>query len=241
MNYFTFILLSCLLSVVAVRPASGQAALLVLIFGNKIASEKFHLSIDAGLNYTAMPGYGEGKARFGINFGLGTHYKLSERWFLAPEFKPLNWKGLRDVQESFTLPPVISGDRVSSRFRMNYIDVPLLVQYRFPSNFYVSAGPQVSFLTSAKQLTKVKLDDGLVIDVTQDIRDAFKSVDISFPFEVGYAFKNTFAGRGFDIRLRYAFSLANVLSDADDPRTVRHSNLQFILTLPFVVTEEQKD
>ncbi len=32
------------------RIANGQAALLVLIFGDKIASEKFHLSLDAGLN-----------------------------------------------------------------------------------------------------------------------------------------------------------------------------------------------
>ena len=51
--------------------ASGQAALLVLIFGEKAATENFHFSLKAGVNYSIINGYEEGTNRIGANFGLG--------------------------------------------------------------------------------------------------------------------------------------------------------------------------
>ncbi len=218
--------------------ASSQAAILVLIFGNKIATEKFHLSIDAGLNTSAMTGFGSGDPRVGIHFGLGVHIKLDEHWFFAPEFTPVNWRGQASLETPFDLPPELGDTRERSRFRLNYLDIPLLLQYRFSSPWYISAGPQMSFLTSARQYTRVTLSGDTVIDVDQSIKGKFKSFDLSVPVEVGYAFENVFAGRGFDLRLRYGISLLNIDNDAQSDRTVRNSTLQLIVTLPFVVKED---
>ena len=36
--------------------AKAQAAILALIFGDKVASEKFHLSVDLGMNFSSLTG-----------------------------------------------------------------------------------------------------------------------------------------------------------------------------------------
>ncbi len=65
---------------------------LVLIFGDKAASEQFHFSIDAGLNFSSLNGYEDGETILGINYGVGAHLKLSDRWSLVTEFKPFSTK-----------------------------------------------------------------------------------------------------------------------------------------------------
>ena len=65
--------------------AHGQAALLVLIFGDKAASENFHFTLDAGLNLSSMPGVNGTTSANGFYFGLGTYIKLNDNWAFTPE------------------------------------------------------------------------------------------------------------------------------------------------------------
>lgn len=74
------IILISLLCTSAVSYSYGQAALIVLILGDKVATENFHLSIDGAINLSSFPGLAEGKMGGGLNFGLGTHIKLGEKW-----------------------------------------------------------------------------------------------------------------------------------------------------------------
>ena len=58
---------------------NAQAALIVLLVGDKVANEKFHLSVVAGLNIASLPGLKNEQARHGLYFGLGTFIKLNEK------------------------------------------------------------------------------------------------------------------------------------------------------------------
>ena len=64
----------------------GQAALLVLIFGEKAATENFHFSLMAGVNYSTISNIEEGNYRAGFTFGLVNNIKLTEKLSLLPEF-----------------------------------------------------------------------------------------------------------------------------------------------------------
>ena len=108
------------------QKANGQAALFVLIFGDKVASEKFHLSVDLGVNVSNFNGFDDGKSLLGPYFGLGTHLKLSDNFFLAPEFKPLSSKGVSDVQNPITIPEEYIGSETMSDIKLNYIEIPIL-------------------------------------------------------------------------------------------------------------------
>ena len=211
----------------------AQAALFVLIFGDKVASENFHLSLDVGLNVSQMSGFNDGKILVGLNFGLGTHIKLNDRWFLAPEFKPLSPKGARDVSNPIELPTEFEGSGSNSKIKLNYIEVPVLIQHRLPIGLYFSAGPQFSFLSSASQQTEITLTNGTVVDIEQDLKDDFKGFDWGFPVEIGYAWKDKRKGKGLDLRVRYAYGFNEVFEETTS-RSANHSTFQFMLTFPFV-------
>ncbi|PQJ21642.1 hypothetical protein [Tenacibaculum sp. SG-28] len=63
----------------------GQAAILALIFGDKVASEKFNLSMEIGGNfnhYSSLDNYD--RTKLGINFGIAGNVKVSERFYISP-------------------------------------------------------------------------------------------------------------------------------------------------------------
>jgi hypothetical protein len=70
-----------------------------------------------------------------------------------------------------------------------------MVQYRLVPEFYLEAGPQFGFLTSAKLKTG---------NLELDVKDQYKSVDFGLGFGLGYQFPI-----GVGIGARYMFGLSN--------------------------------
>ena len=163
---------------------------------------------------------------------MGTHLKLSERWFLAPEFKPLSQKGVNDIPFATDIPSSLNATVIRSDLNLNYIDIPVLLQYRMPNNFYFSAGPQISFLTTAQQKTDLSLNDNTLITVDENVMGSFNSIDVSFPAEIGYAIRSERA-KDVDIRLRYTHGFMDVFTESS-PYSANNSTIQFFLTFPFV-------
>lgn len=223
------------------QKANSQAALLILILGDRIASEKLHLSLDAGINVSNMNGFNDGKTLFGGNFGLGVHIKLNENWYLVPEFKPLSIKGARDVTNPINLPNDFAGSEIKSKIKLRYIEIPFLIQYRLNGQgrgLYFSGGPQVSFLTNASQETKIILTDGTTVDIVQDLENDFESINFSIPLEIGYDLSDPRGGKGIDIRLRYSYGFNEIFVSSVN-KSANHSTFQFILTFPFVELSEE--
>jgi hypothetical protein len=89
---------------ISLPSAHGQAALLVLLFGDKVATEKFHFGLKIGGNLATLSGIDDGSYNAGLNFGLAASLKLNDKLFLAPEFLPVSRKGMKDI------PPLITGN-----------------------------------------------------------------------------------------------------------------------------------
>ncbi len=90
-------LLTGLLTVFIMTTGYGQASIIVLLLGDKVASEELYLSIDGALNISSLPGLEKYSTAVGVNYGLGVHIKLGEKWHLKPEFKPLSRKGAKKI------------------------------------------------------------------------------------------------------------------------------------------------
>ena len=90
------------------------------------------------------------------------------------------------------------GDQITettAKAHLNYIDLPVLLQYQHPSGFFVQSGPQLGYLLSAKLRA-----DG----ESADIKDEFKKTSLSWVIGVGYTIAE---GKiGFNLRYNFGFS-----------------------------------
>jgi hypothetical protein len=233
-------LLICLLGIFIMPASYGQAGLLVLILGDKVATENFYLSIDGALNISTLPGLDEYKMNVGVNYGLGVHIRLNDKWFLKPEFKPLSRKGATKVNPITS----ISGDFIvdETKIKMNYIDFPVLLQYNLTPKLFVSAGPQISFVTDVKQFMYGSKADGLETDVKINTTSFFNKTNFSFPVEAGYSLslgtKRSTTKINMNVFARYEYDFIEIFKDP----AVGASNIslfQFGLSLPFIKKAEE--
>ncbi len=162
------------------------------------ASAQVQPGIKAGVNIYSLGGDDvDVNSTVGLHFGGLAHIHMSEVLALQPELV-------------FSMQGAKAADNDDARLNLNYLNIPVLLQYMFGDGFRVQAGPQIGFLLSAKQ----KLDDTSV-----DVKDGFKSIDFSIP--VGISYKRA---SGFGVDLRYAFGVSNI-NDGDDKIT--NGGLQF--------------
>ena len=219
---------------------NGQAAILVLIFGDKVASENFHLSLDVGANssfYQNAPG----DVQLGWNFGLGTHTKISDRLQLVAEFKMISDRSRRNTPKILPVPDFADSliSEINTSWSVRYFDVPILVRYSLSDSWHISTGPQFSFLNKATEVTEVDLKNGNEATVNQNIKNSFRKVNYNWAFEVVKSFGKVREGKGLDLRLRYVLGLSN--SFEDNVSVSSNINvLQFIVTIPFIEATASK-
>jgi len=225
------IVVTLLFHVAFITTGKAQAMYIVLIFGDKIATENFHLTIDGGLNITGMPGLDHTSKLVGIYYGMGAYIKMNDKWAFMPEFKPLSQRGARDVQPLTVYPDVTDP---KYKFRLNYIDFPLLFQHKLSSRIYVSTGPQISLLVGGKQITKgISAESGTNVKISEDIMDSFNRVIYSIPLEFGYILPKIIPGKNIEFKARYCIGLSEAIADKSYGSS-KYSMIQVMLSLPFV-------
>lgn len=226
--------------VVFISIANGiqaQAAILALLFGDKVASESFHISIDLGMNFSSMPGLSQQAGRRGFKYGLGTFIKLNDKWALTPELKLLSPRGANNVLPMNDYSDVLTNPKYDLDVR--HIDIPILAQYRITPKLFASTGPQVSFLTRGRQIAEGRLPNGQTVTVTEDMKDNFESLYFAVPFEIGYSLHTARDGKGLNIKFRYNLGLSEMIAKPGYGST-RGSTFQAFISLPFVLPEGKK-
>jgi len=229
-----------LITTVSSGIVKGQAALLVLIFGEKAATENFFFSLKAGVNYSMITNVEEGNNRAGFNFGLVNNIKLTEKFFLLPEFIALSPRGVQDIPTLSTGIPELDdllGNPEFTDRKLNYIDIPLLIKYHITDRWSVSAGPQVSFLVSAVDIYRSTPIEGITLKTELDIEEAFKTVDLAAVIDLTFVVSEPVNGKGFNLFARYGRGFIDLLKENDgDP--YHNSTFQFGATFPFVEKPE---
>ena len=229
---YTFIILLGLSSGIV----RGQAALLVLIFGEKAATENFYFSLKLGVNYSIIHGYEDGKNALSLNFGLVNNIKLTEKLSLIPEFLPLSSRGIKDVPLLSTGDPNLDDllvDPESSDRKLSYIDIPVLLKVKLGDRFRISAGPQVSILTGATDTYMSSPIDGTVLTTELDIKSEINSIDAGAVIDLEYILAPPKGGKGINLYVRYYKGFIDLLKEnSGDPFTT--SMIQFGATFPFV-------
>lgn len=214
----------------------GQAALLVLIFGEKAATENFHFSMKLGINYSIIHGYEEGKNGISLNFGVVNNIRLNDKFTLLAEFLPVATRSVRNFPVVTTgnlsldelLIEVESTDR-----KLKYIDIPVLLKMKLSDRFSISAGPQFSLLTNAVDIYRSSPVSGAVLTTELDIKSALRKVDAGAVIDLMYILVPPRGGKGINLFARYAKGFVGLVKDDSGPRYTS-SMIQIGATFPFV-------
>jgi hypothetical protein len=241
-RFFAAALVALLASMAMVSTARSQAALIVLLFGDDVATENFYFSIKVGGNLSYLSGIDDTKAAPGLNFGLAANVKLSETFYLVPEFMPLSPKGAKNIPSRSTgntsLDQVIQ-PTTSTAMQMNYIDIPIVAKYYATENLGLELGPQMSILTSATEVYRgrIKEDDDLVFE--SNVKPSLNTIDVGLVAGLTYSLWDARAGKGLNLHARYAYGFLDIVKDNQGDE-VKNSVFQFAVSLPFILPPDQE-
>lgn len=173
---------------------------IAILSGIIMFAQDASLGIKAGLNVAHLEGSDNNLngSKLGLNAGLLAHIHLNSTWAVQPEVMYSS----QGAKYSIT-----DGEHDLS---LNYINIPVQVQYMFQNGFRLQTGPQLGFLTGVKD--KVNGNETGFFS-----SDDFKSIDFSWTAGLGY---QSTSGVGVDAR--YNFGISNI---NDFGNIVRHNSV----------------
>jgi len=192
--------------------ANSQAAIFALLFGDKVASENFNVSLEAGIasSFTSGLEY-EPQRSLGLQFGIGFNIKLNDKLTLSPGAYFLSHRSV-----FFNDAPVYQGENVQiveefsdAILTMKYIDVPVKFYYTFSNSpWSVGIAPQIGFHTGSSARYSFSNNEVL----SAEIDDAAEKIELGSQFFVARSFQ--LSGKKILILgLRYYQGFTNALRD----------------------------
>jgi len=168
----------------------------------------------AGLNISTITGdLEDAKSLVGAHFGGFAEIKISDKFAFQPELL----YSMQGAKSEYSESDTDYSYSEESKYKLGYLNIPLMVKYFATDKLFIEAGPQVGFLLSAKQdysysETYMGITDSASIDGI-DVKDNFETIDFGLNFGFGYEFtENIFAGA------RYNVGLSNIAKDSGDSK-----------------------
>lgn len=198
-----------------------KGVILFLLLINSIslkAQEGFKYGVKFGLNAADLiTDESKVSPRATFHFGAEIEYRLENQWGFQSE---LIYNRLGNVRRGTNE----AGVKFDNTLALDYINIPVLVNYYISEGLYINAGPQVGFLVRADQ------EETLGFDSTrQSVASKYNSIDFSGVFSVGYLTE-----WGFNVGLRYQHGFIDVLEeDLEYTSQQKHSVLQLYMSLRF--------
>lgn len=166
---------------------SAVFALFFLSFAN---AQGFGVGIKVGTNINKMQGQSfKDQFTYGYSAGAYADIKLGSKWSIQPEV--LFNQVTADTSDKFSDLVDLNSGKVS-KIKLNYLSIPLLLNYNISKGISLQAGPQYGILMSQDR------------DLLNDGKEAFKKGDFSLLGGLQIKFAS--------IRLygRYAVGLNNI-------------------------------
>jgi len=130
---------------------------------------QFHIGVKAGANITKVDGKSfKEQFEYGYNAGGFAEIKLSDKFSFQPEVLFNQYTSTLDSNYKSIYENVITSDQ--TKVKLNYLTIPLLLDYKFLGPIHLQAGPQFGILMNQDK------------NFLQNGEAAFKSGDFSMAF-----------------------------------------------------------
>src|SRR5580765_3589715 len=139
----------------------------VALLISQLMMAQFHLGVKAGANITKVDGKSfKQEFRYGYNVGGFAEIKLGGKFSFQPEVLFNQYSTTLDSNYKSIYQGVISSNQ--SKVKLNYLTIPLLLDYKFIGPLHLQAGPQFGVLMNHDK------------NFLQNGSEAFKNGDFSF-------------------------------------------------------------
>jgi hypothetical protein len=156
------------------------------------ANAQFAFGIKAGANFSNVNGDGlngsSTSSLVGFNGGVFFKIPVAGHWAIQPELV-YSGQGFKQTESGIT------GTQTE-----NYINIPVLLKYRFPMGLFIETGPQVGFLMSA---------NAKVQNVSEGDKSSFNSTDVAWAVGAGFHIPTT----KLAVDVRYNIGLSNIANN----------------------------
>jgi hypothetical protein len=190
--------------------------LIMLLVGDKIASEDFVGGITAGITLTDISNVSGSQPLLSWSFGAALHWRLTHHWHFAPEVYFKNPGGMRGSSGVWTSIPSV--DSVLSDRRewlsTSYVSIPLLVKYRV-GMFYILAGPQISYLVAATDNISGTTPEGASVQAEKSAFGRLNRWDVGMVVGTEVLLVPQYGINSVRIGVRYYQGVADVTTGAD--------------------------
>ncbi|HEY6902245.1 MAG TPA: porin family protein [Puia sp.] len=159
--------------------------------------------VKGGFNLTGVKGKDvEGTSALpGFHLGVLAQVPLKNEFSLQPE--------LFYSAEGSKMKTVMQGDgdeilEVDAKAHLNYLNLPVLLNYQHASGFFAQSGPQLGYLLSGKLKAN---------GTSTDVKDEFKKTSLSWVVGVGYYLADQKIG--FNLRYNFGFTKLGKAADGE--------------------------
>lgn len=180
----------------------------IALLGSAKAQSDFTFGPKVGLNVTNIT-HSDGDNKAGINAGIFGEARFND-WFGMQAEILYSRQGWRDKVT------VDGDDDVKAKYRVNYLNVPILARFYVWDGLSVDVGPQLGIALNAKE--KYKHSGNSVKEKMHDLN----TVEFSFAMGLSYEFNV-----GLVLSARYNLGLSNVF----DKSTFGSSNKNHVFQL----------
>ena len=117
------------------------------LFISQLSMAQFHLGIKGGANITKVDGKSfKQEFKYGYNLGGFAEIGLSSKFSFEPEVLFNQYSSTLDSSYKSIYEGVIASNQ--SKVKLNYLTIPLLLDYKFIGPIHLQAGPQFGILMS---------------------------------------------------------------------------------------------
>lgn len=164
----------------------ASISILSLFFLFNVNAQQAQLGIKGGVNISSLnySNNANSNSKVGLHLGVLAHIHASRTWAIQPEL-------IYSLEGASS--KIIPQGTVHTN--LNYLNIPVLLQYMFDNGFRFEGGPQLGFLLSAKTKSGN-------VTVTNS---SFQSTAVAIPLGVGYL-----APSGLGLDARFVFGLSNI-------------------------------
>lgn len=165
----------------------------------------------------------------GFDGGAFLNIKISKHFSIQPEVH-FSMAGNKTFAKTDASASGGNINETNGKQRLNYITIPILLQYQLPKNFFVETGIQTDFLVSAKHSFSVTTNGHDAGSDEYENARSYQKHGFNINFGAGYQFAKLPVG----VFARYSLGLADLRLVTDYGTTTKNRTMQLgaFLKLP---------